>query len=164
MTSTGMPSPVAKRLGYVLKRAQHALRLNMDDALKPVGLTMAQYAVMCALEAEPGMSNARLARSSFVTAQTMQGVLSNLERAGIVIRTPDPENARVLRTVLSVTGKEVLARAHHAVAVVEATMVASVGTDKVGALAETLARAFPARCDSGGDSLGAASLIHGACW
>ena len=138
MSNTAMPVSVAKRLGYALKRAQHALRMNMDEVLKPVGLTMAQYAVMCALEAEPGMSNARLARAAFVTAQTMQGVLSNLERVGIVERTPDSGNARVLRGVLSAKGTKVLREAHRAVAVVEARMVASVGSDAAGSLAEAL--------------------------
>lgn len=136
--SRAMPMPVAKRLGYALKRAQHALRLNMDEVLKPIGLTMAQYAVMCALEAEPGLSNARLARASFVTAQTMQGVLSILERAGIVERAADAENARILRGALTTRGEAVLAEAHRAVAIVEAKMVASIGADLVEPMAEAL--------------------------
>lgn len=133
-----MPVPVAKRFGYALKRAQHALRMSMDEVLQPIGLTMAQYAVMCALEAEPGLSNARLARASFVTAQTMQGVLANLERAGVVERTPDPGNARILRGTLSNKGNSVLADAHRAVAVVEARMVASVGSRVIGEMSEAL--------------------------
>lgn len=140
MTSPAMPAPVAKRLGYALKRAQHALRLKMDGVLQPIGLTMAQYAVMCALEAEPGMSNARLARASFVTPQTMQGVLSNLERAGIVARTPDLSNARILRGTLSSKGVKVLSTAHRAVAAVEARLVASVGSEMVASMAESLSK------------------------
>lgn len=138
MSSAAMPMSVAKRFGYALKRAQHALRLRMDEALKPIGLTMAQYAAMCALEAEPGLSSARLARACFVTAQTMQGVLANLESANIVERTSDPDNARILRGVLSTNGMEVLGKAHRAVAVVEATMAASVGAQMVGPMAEAL--------------------------
>ena len=138
MSRAAMPAIVAKHLGYALKRAQHALRLAMDEALRPVGLTMAQYAVLCALEAEPGLSNARLARASFVTPQTMQGVMSNLEGAGLVERSVDPTHARVLRGELSDRGKAVLADAHRAVAVVEGRMVASVGSDMVEAMAEAL--------------------------
>ena len=133
-----MPVPVAKRLGYALKRAQHALRVNMDAALKPIGLTMAQYAVMCALEAEPGMSNARLARATFVTAQTMQGVLSNLERAGFVERTTDARNARIRRGELTHEGEEILRRAHSAVAAVEEQIVASIGREASGQIAKAL--------------------------
>lgn len=140
MSMGDMPVPVAKRLGYALKRAQHALRMSMDHVLRPAGLTMPQYAVMCALEAEPGMSNARLARAAFVTAQTMQAVLANLERAGIVEREADPANARILRGSLTAKGRQVLDRAHEAVAVVEDRMIASVGKGAVGPLAASLDR------------------------
>ena len=140
MSTGDMPISVAKRLGYALKRAQHALRMNMDQALDPVALTMPQYAVMCALEAEPGMSNARLARAAFVTAQTMQAILANLEREKIVRRDPDQGNARILCAKLTAKGRQILARAHLAVAVVEDRMVASIGEEAVEPLAETLYR------------------------
>ena len=138
MSTGDMPIPVAKRLGYALKRAQHALRTNMDQALKNSGLTMPQYAVMCALEAEPGMSNARLARAAFVTAQTMQGVLANLERDGLVERRADPGNARILRGSLTTKGRHVLGGAHRVVEVVENRLVASFGAKAVGPLTEAL--------------------------
>lgn len=104
MSSSDMPEPVAKRLGYALKRAQHALRMSMDEALRPLALTTPQYAVLCAVEAEPGLSNARLARAAFVTPQTMQGVLANLERAGLLHRRPDPHHGRVLCSELTGAG------------------------------------------------------------
>ena len=138
MSNESMPNTVAKRLGYALKRAQHALRMNMDLALKPTGLTMAQYAVLCALEAEPGLSNARLARAAFVTAQTMQGVLANLERDGIVARKADRENAKILRGEITAKGRRKLVRAHVAVRVVEERMVTSVGRAMVKPLVEAL--------------------------
>ena len=59
-------------LGYKLKQTQHSLRLRMDEALKTFDLTTPQYAVLAQLELRPGISNAALARSSFITAQTMQ--------------------------------------------------------------------------------------------
>lgn len=140
MSTADMPMSVAKRLGYALKRAQHALRMNMDQALQPVGLTMPQYTVMCALEAEPGMSNARLARAAFVTAQTMQAILANLERQEIVKRDADPGNARILCAGLTQKGRQMLDRAHLAVVVVEDRMTASIGEEAVEPLAETLYR------------------------
>ena len=138
MSTAGMPPEVAKRLGYALKRAQHALRTSMDHALKSSELTTPQYSVLCALEAEPGLSNARLARAAFVTAQAMQGVLANLERHGLVRRHPDPANKRVLQASLTEQGQIRLLRAHTAVAVVEARMVASFGAKAVEPLSEAL--------------------------
>jgi DNA-binding MarR family transcriptional regulator len=140
MSSADMPESVAKRLGYALKRAQHALRTCMDDALRPLTLTTPQYAVLCAIEAEPGISNARLARAAFVTAQTMQGVLSNLERDELLKRLPDPAHGRILRSQLTTRGRQMLARAHAAVQVVENRMVASFGEQAAVKIASSLTK------------------------
>ena len=135
-----MPEPVAKRLGYALKHAQHALRMSMDESLRPLKLTTPQYAVLCAVEAEAGISNARLARAAFVTAQTMQGVLANLERDGLLDRLPDPTHGRVLRSELTRKGRSALAKAHRAVRVVEDAMVTSFGEAYANRLALSLTK------------------------
>jgi DNA-binding MarR family transcriptional regulator len=135
-----MPESVAKRFGYALKRAQHALRMSMDSALRPLTLTTPQYAVLCAIEAEPGISNARLARAAFVTAQTMQGVLSNLERDELLRRLPDPAHGRILRSELTARGRNLLARAHMAVRAVEDKMVASLGEQAAARMATSLTK------------------------
>ncbi len=121
------PDAMAKRFGYALKRAQHALRIVMDDELRPLALTTPQYAVLTALEAEPGMSNAKLARAAFVTPQTMHGLLTTLASAGLLARDPDPGHGRILRTQLTDRGRSVLAEAHRCVATVEDDMLASLG-------------------------------------
>lgn len=138
MSSATMPTIVARRLGYAVKRLQHALRLGMDDALRPTGLSAPQYAILCAVEAETGLSNARLARAAFVTPQTMQGMLANLERGGVIRRQPDPHNARILRTELTPPGCDLLARAHGLVARVELVMVSSFGREEADRLALSL--------------------------
>jgi len=101
-----------KTLGYALKRAQQAMRLHMDRQLKEIGLNAPQYAVLASLEDEPGASNARLARRAFVTPQTMQAMLVNLEQSGLIERSPDTENARVQRTEMTEKGRSSLALAH----------------------------------------------------
>ena len=139
-TDGGMPVEVAKRLGYALKRAQHALRVSMDEVLRPLALTTPQYAVLCAVEAEAGLSNARLARAAFVTAQTMQGVLANLERDGLLERQADPTHGRVLRSELTDHGRSVLADAHRAIRIVEDRMIASLGEKAATRLAVSLTK------------------------
>ncbi len=127
MSTDVVPPLLAKRFGYALKRAQHALRVAMDDALRPLTLTTPQYSVLSALEAKAGMSNAWLARAAFVTPQTMHGLLTNLERSSLVARDADPNHGRILRTRLTDRGRELLAQAHCKVATVEDRMMASLG-------------------------------------
>lgn len=151
MSTAAMPDPMARRLGYALKRVQHALRTRMDDALRPLGLTSAQYAVLSAVELEAGISNARLARAAFVTPQTMQGILTNLERDGLLVRRADPEHGRILRSELTSRGQTALARAHRLVAEVEHVMIASVGTAEAARISGLLSRCADALSATDGD-------------
>lgn len=109
-------------IGFALKMAQQALRTHMDAALQRVGLTTPQYAVLNLLKVEPGASNAALARRSFVTPQTMQGIVGALERAGFIVRAPHPEHGRVQTTELTNRGREALAGASGIVAGAEARL------------------------------------------
>jgi DNA-binding MarR family transcriptional regulator len=115
------------RVGYALKRAQAALRGMMDTALAGHALTTAQYAALAALEADPGLSNAELARRSFVTPQTMIQVLALLERDGLVERSPG--RGRVLETRLTAEGAARVAAAHATVEGIEARMLAGLDAD-----------------------------------
>jgi DNA-binding MarR family transcriptional regulator len=130
MSSDGMPEPMAKRFGYAVKLAQHALRIRMDEALRPLGLTAPQYAVLSAVELDSGLSNASLARAAFVTPQTMQGILANLEREKLLVRRADPNHGRILRTRLTGLGRKALSRAHYIVSAVEGTVIAAIGAEE----------------------------------
>jgi DNA-binding MarR family transcriptional regulator len=102
------PDPVQQRVGYVLKRAQQALGAAMAGALASHDVTNAQYAALSALRADPGLSNAELARRSFVTPQTMHEVIAQLERAGLVARQANPHHARILQRRLTAAAKRSL--------------------------------------------------------
>ncbi len=111
-----------KGLGYKLKQAQHILRIYMDDALKPLALTTPQYAALSIIELKLGISNAALARASFVTAQTMHGIVSNLEKDNLLKRKCDPQHGRILCTELTKQGLKVIKQAHVIINEVEKTM------------------------------------------
>lgn len=134
------PDLVDGRVGYLLKRAQHTLRTHMDAALRPLGLTTPQYAVLTAVDRQPGISNAALARAAFVTAQSMQGIVANLERDGLIVRTADPDHGRILQSRLTDRGDRVLRRAHTATDGIEAAMTATLTAAETTRLADLLIR------------------------
>jgi DNA-binding MarR family transcriptional regulator len=103
-------------IGFALKQAQQALRTRLDSGLREIGLTTPQYAVLAFLKVEAGASNAALARRAFVTPQTMQAILTALERAGLIARTPHPEHGRVQMTELTAKGRGALEAASGIVA------------------------------------------------
>lgn len=118
------------RVGYELKRAQHALRVEMDGVLRRIGLTTPQYAALAVLEEESGLSGAELARRCFVTPQTMNGIVVNLENAGLLERRPHPEHGRVLQAYLNGEGEAMLSRAHALVDEIEGRMLVDLAADE----------------------------------
>lgn len=116
-----------ERPGWLLKRAQDALNAAMTAALREHGATLPEYAVLTALADEPGLSNADLARRAFVTPQTMNQVLRELEHKGWVSRHPHPGHGRILQAELTADGRQVLGGCHQAVSGVEERMLAGLG-------------------------------------
>jgi len=111
-------------VGYLLKNAQQALRAAMDTALRGLGITTPQYAALTFLDESPGLSSAQLARRAFVTPQTMNRIVANLEAAGLIARGPHPELGRVLQASLTPQGRKLLTECHRRVQQVESQMVA----------------------------------------
>lgn len=109
-------------LGYVMKQAQHALRKRMDERLRDLELTVPKYAVLNALEKEPGASNAELARRAFITPQSMQGIISNLEKSGLIIRESDPAHGRIQKAELTESGRKIVSKAHATAEEIEADL------------------------------------------
>ena len=138
MTSAIPPGRVTDHPGYLLKRAQAALNAAMTGALREHGATLSQYAVLTALDEEPGLSNADLARRSFVTPQTMNQVLRELEQKGWVARHPHPGHARILQADLTPAGRTALGGCHRAVTAIEEQMLAPLAPGDVKQFAAAL--------------------------
>ena len=133
---------VEELIGYQLKKTQHALRMQMDDVLKTLDLTTPQYSVLAQLEVEGGLSNAELARRSFITAQTMHGIVSNLEIRGLIKRKGASQHGRILCTELTDRGYEVVILAHKMIQAVEKRMLYTVSDDQKLLLEKLLMECF----------------------
>ena len=125
-------------VGYQLKRVQHALRIQMDNALREIGLTTPQYAALNAIEEKPGLSGNKIARQCFVTPQTMNLILTNLESVGLIIRRPHPEYGRILQAYLTPLGESRLQESHQRVYAIEENMVADFDDRQLNQLAQAL--------------------------
>ena len=112
----------------------------MDELLEPIGITVPQYNVLSAVQLQPGISNAALARGAFVTAQSMQGIVANLERIGLLRRKPHPTHGRIRQSELTVKGDAVLAKAHKLLIGVEEAMTSGFKKEEIEALRSLLHR------------------------
>lgn len=134
-------------IGYNLKITQHRLRQRLDAELARLGITAPQNAVLLAIAGNPRISNADLARSAFVTPQTMQGILVNLERGGLIVRSPHPEHGRVIMTELTKAGQKAVADGAKAADAVERQMLSRLSADEARLLCDLLKRCAAALDD-----------------
>jgi DNA-binding MarR family transcriptional regulator len=110
-------------VGYLVKRVQQSVRRQCDAALRPSGLSMAQYAAMRALADHPEASASELARLCFVTRQSLQDLLTGLRSAGFVRDAKVVPRGRARSLELTPTGVNRLRAAHAAVMAVESRML-----------------------------------------
>src|SRR5580704_18612815 len=89
-----------RRAAQMMKRIMVHFRSQMDEKLRPQGVTTAQLHVLKVIRDEPGGSGAQLARACYMTPQSAQALLKGLEDGGWVIRTKDRENDRILTAQL----------------------------------------------------------------
>jgi DNA-binding MarR family transcriptional regulator len=116
-------SETERAVGYLVKRVQQALRRSCDAALKPTGLSMAQYAVLRALADHPDASASELARQCFVTRQSLQDVLGGLRSSGLIEPADRPLRGRARSLRLTTSGRRRLTAGESAISDVESAML-----------------------------------------
>ncbi|MEV0589673.1 MarR family transcriptional regulator [Nonomuraea sp. NPDC050310] len=140
MRQEGAREDLNQRIGYQLKRVDAALRSAMDAALRPHGLTTPQYACLELLDRRPGLSNAELARGAFVTRQSMNVVLHNLQTAGLVVRPATAPQGRALPTTLTDDGRTRLHAARADILAIEDKMAEPLSASQAEHLLDALGR------------------------
>ena len=137
-TNTGAARTVTPRLSYVIGRLDRALRREIGALVAPLGLTVPKYTALSILRDRPGLSNAQMARRSYVTPQSMNEVLASLEADGLILRAPAANDGRVVEIALSDRGHEVLAACDRAVTHMENAMLADLDDGERTQLREAL--------------------------
>jgi DNA-binding MarR family transcriptional regulator len=135
-----MERPLNDRLVYQFVRAEHELRVVLDNALRDFGVTLTQWTVLTLLLNEPGLSAADLARRSFISQQGVAGILNRLERAGLVARAPHPTHGRIVEVTVTSAGRALVTYCDQEVAALEARLYDSLGASGQEALRVALAR------------------------
>jgi len=140
VTPPDMPAFPDQRLGMVLKRAEQALLRAKNAAVKPIGLTLAQYVALAELDRRPGITGAALARACLVTPQAMMVVLKSMDEQGLVSRSPHPRHPNVLELRMTDAGREALHTALERVEPVERRVLDAFSPAELRTLTDLLNR------------------------
>ncbi|MGD2042704.1 MAG: MarR family transcriptional regulator [Acidimicrobiia bacterium] len=126
------------RTSYLVARLDRLIRSRLAEALKPFDLSVTQYTVLSVLQNRPGLSNAQLARRSYITAQAMHQMVNGLEERGLITREVSPNHGRVQMTELTAEGRALLEHCDHVVNEIEQDIFGLLGNGQESRLRDLL--------------------------
>lgn len=129
---------LADHLGLLMSRFGTVTRLRIGEALAPLGLTMRQFAVLRALSAEEGLSQAALGDRLQIDASSIVAVLDACQKAGWLERRPTPSDRRRYAIHLTPAGRRVLVRALEAVGKAQDQLFGALSDDQRSQLHDLL--------------------------
>ena len=129
-----------RRVAQMMKRILIHFRSQMDERLRPQGVTTAQIQLLKSIREEPGASGAQLARACHVTPQSAQTLLTSLEDGGLIARTKDRVNERILIATLTPRGEKLLETAETLLRVIEKKLWQGIPDSSIETLNRTLVR------------------------
>ncbi|MEQ8557656.1 MAG: MarR family transcriptional regulator [Henriciella sp.] len=112
----GTEFDLAASPSHLLHRAQQAAVNLSSGALADQGLTLRQFAVLAALAAQEGQSQARLVDKTGIDRSTLADMVVRMERAGYIKRVDSTEDRRAKAVSLLAKGRKAYEAAMPAVA------------------------------------------------
>ena len=94
---------------YLISRVSLVVTSALKKAFAGAGVEQVKPAYLCALMSlwqEDGLKVIELGKKAGLEPSTMTGLLDRMERDGLVSRTTDPRDRRVLRINLTETGRQ----------------------------------------------------------
>ena len=131
---------IRETTGYLLARVCKAHRGSVGDALAEVGLHVGQEMVLLHLWQRDGLTPSELAGALRVEPPTVTNMLSRMERAGLLKRCRDPEDARCTRVYLTEQGRELRAPVERCWEAVEEHALSGVTAEEEALLRDLLVR------------------------
>lgn len=130
------------RTSYLVARLDRLVRSHLAEVLERFELSVSQYTLMSVVEHRPGLSNAQLARRSYITAQAMHQVVNGLEERGLITRRVSPDHGRIQLTELTDEGVALLKACDEEVTLIEERIFGGLGEKGEERLRELLQAAI----------------------
>lgn len=99
------PIEIEKTVGFLLSKAYQRASMIFKEHFDKYDLTPQQFGLLGFLWREDGLSQALLSSKSQIDRTTMGGLIDRLEKEGLVVRKPHPEDRRAYRICLTEKGK-----------------------------------------------------------
>jgi DNA-binding MarR family transcriptional regulator len=109
--------------GHLLRRAHQRHAVIFQEGMGDVQLTPTQYAALVKIRDTGQISQNQLGRLTAMDPATIQGVVQRLAARGLVDRTPDTQDRRLMQLRLTAKGRALVQTAvARGIAITEATL------------------------------------------
>lgn len=110
-SATDRPKPLDEFLCFSVYSAGLAFTRVYKPLLERFGITYPQYLVLLALDEQDDRTVSDLGSRLFLESNTLTPLIKRLEAAGLVTRTRDKADERVVRVSLTPAGRELVSEA-----------------------------------------------------
>ena len=135
----------ALRTFYLIRQVSNLVRTVIERGVAELDITPAQYTLMNWLVDRDAVTSAMLARALHVSPQTMNTLISALQKRGLVDRRNDNKNKRILLIALTAQGRDAVVACNRIVDGLEDDYFAQLGATELVAFRHTLERLMTRR-------------------
>lgn len=123
------------RILYLIKRAEIEVTSRMSRALEEFDITPIQFTILYFVDYDKGdLSSAQLSRRFSMTPQSMNELVTVLERKKLLKKSVDPAHKRILRLSLTAKGKKLLKDCNAALDLLEESLLQGLTTTETNSL------------------------------
>lgn len=95
---------ISQCINFLLSKAQQSVYQHFKIKLAEHDVTPVQYGILACLWQHDGQAPSQIAANLNLDSSTITGILDRMENKGLLRRTPDPNDRRALKVVLTVSG------------------------------------------------------------
>jgi DNA-binding MarR family transcriptional regulator len=132
--------PTPERLGHLLNKLCGLRHQRMHELLDDLGLYRGQPSMLGALWAQDGMTHSKLAEQLNKSPATITKTVKRMEKAGFVVRRPDPRDERLSRVYLTGAGHDIQSAVEEVWRAFEEQAFAGFSQEELAALRDALWR------------------------
>ena len=127
-----------KSIGFLLYEVSRLMRRDFDGRVKSLGLTQVQWRAIVHIARQEGCNQTVLADQLEIKPITLTRLIDRLEKAGWVVRKPDPKDRRAVELHLTEKCRPLLNTMQEEFKLTKARALQGISEDEFAALLETL--------------------------
>src|SRR6185437_797886 len=134
------PYPPEDSVGHQVRWAHRALQRELEERLRPFGITGGMWHFLRALWEEDGLSQRELSDRVGTSEATTVSALHAMEKRGLALRVPNSEDRRKSNIFLTRPAKELRDRLLEEARAVNRSATAGIGAAEIAGLKATLTK------------------------